>query len=274
VIPGDVYPTFTADRNAPFFLVNLPPFFQINDKDRRGDVEYGARVGAGAYGFYATLNYMHIFNQDQVLEFKGFVPDPVYGSVWAFDGKYPSKDLYGMSINYAFDQPLNLVVTYEGIWSPNEPWAEAHPKNIFGDIRDQGKFSHSISLARNTWVWPKQLWSPSMMSATLQFVQYVVEGDENKIAGPSGNKIHKSMEWWIANLSQPLFHGTLTPGFQIIYDTRDCYKIKPSIKYAPGDHWYFDVYGVFLGGSEKNPYDIFGSSWWQDSVYGRITYQF
>ena len=288
VIPGDIYPTFTANPGAPFNLVTFPPQLEIHNKDHRGDVAYGVRVGAGAGAFYGTLNYIHTYTQEMTgLDLRGPGLNLSTFQVM-YNVKYPMKDLFGMTLNYAFPNPYNLVLTFEGVYSPNEPWQDNHIINIADNypfplpdiyvpdrIRDQGKWTYAIRADRNTWLWPEKFLSPSMAQCTLQFVQYVVEGDVDKIRGTLGAfKIHKSMEWWVAQVSQPLLHADLTPTVQFVYDTRDAYLLKPSIQYKYGNHWYFDVFATFLGGSEKNPYDQFGSLYWGDTVYGRVTYQF
>jgi len=282
VIPGDVQPNQYADRNAPFFLLNFPPYLKIHEKDNRGEVEYGVRLGAMIGKFYGTLNYLHLYSQDLSLKFKGFAPDPINGIPFfapgdmtlysmLLDAKYPSIDVYGASLNYAFDSPLNLVVSFEGKWIPNQPYVDA--RSPLPAIRDQGTFNYAINFSRPTPLLPASFLHASFATVQLQLTQWIVEGDEEKILGSGNIKVDKDIENLVFFVSQPLMHNLLTPSVQFVYDPDDAYFVKPAVRYIYGDHWYFDVFATFLGGKEKRAGRL-GSLDWADSVYGRITFQF
>ena len=60
--PGDISPDVNPDFDAPFNLKpQFPPFFSVKDNDRRGDVEYGFRIGGSIGQFYGTLNYLYLY---------------------------------------------------------------------------------------------------------------------------------------------------------------------------------------------------------------------
>jgi hypothetical protein len=272
VNPGDVLPNQYADRGAPFFLINLPPFLRVTEKDNRGKAEYGFRLGGMIGGFYGTLNYLHLYSDEFNFNFRGLQINPTRPFVQLLmDAEYKSMDMYGASLNYAFDQPWNLVVTFEGLWIPDQPYGDAGSPTPA--IRDQGTWKYAINLNRPTPILPRKFLHASYMMIQLQFGQTWVEGDEDKVLGAGDSRVDKNVDTWVLLLQQPLLHNDLTLAFQMLYDPDDAYFIKPSVKYSYGDYWYFDIFATFLGGSEDRT-GRFGSLYWADSVYGRVTYQF
>jgi hypothetical protein len=270
VNPGDVVPSFIPDYGAPFTLASpLPPFISVKEKDRRGDTEYGVRVGAMVGDFYLTLNYLHVYSDEPAIETTGtsFIPSL---TVFA-DMRYPLTEIYGLSANYAWTAP-NIVFTFEGIWSPNAPYGDA--SEAFPKIRDQGTFKYAVLLNRPTQLLPPDFLHASFLNVMLQFSQTIVEGDEDKIViGPTSDKVDKTIEQVACILQQPILYNDVTLGIQAAYDFDGGYMMKPSIKYVRGDHWYFDLFTTFVGGSDKR-FQRFGSLDWADTVYGRITFQF
>jgi hypothetical protein len=284
LIPGDVQPNQYAEPNAPFYLGGFPAFMHPDPKDNRGRLEYGVRLGAGVGGFYGTLNYLHLYAQDFNVRFKGFVPDFVNGIPFFAPGdmtpyamvmeeKFRATDNIGASLNYAFADPYNLVCTFEGLYIIDQPYGDAHPSNGIADIKDQGTFKWAFRLDHNHWVWPVKFLAPSMASFTLEFIQTAVKGNNHDILGPNNVRVDKTQQMVACVVSQPLLHGNLTPTLQFMYDTRDGHLWKPSIKYVFGDHWYFDVYGVIIGGEEKRTGALGGMDF-ANGCYGRITFQF
>jgi len=282
VTPGDVLPNQNADVGAPFNLVTLPPFLRVNERDNRGKTEYGFRLGGMVGDFYGTLNYMSLYNDDFNLDFTGLAPDPVFGIpvlapgdmtpyALLLNAEYKKIDVYGVSLNYAWAQPLNLVATFEGTWIPNQPYGDA--ESATPAIKDQGTWKYAVRFDRNTQVLPPKFLHASYMMIQLQFTQTIVEGDEDKILGPADSRMDKTVENYILFLQQPILYNNVTLGLLSIWDPDGAYYFKPSFKYTHGDHWYFDVFATFLGGSEKRA-GRFGSLYWADTLYGRITYQF
>jgi len=68
-------------------------------------------------------------------------------------------------------------------------------------------------------------------------------------------------------------HNDVTVSLQPMWDTDGAYMVKPAFKYVYGDYWYFDLYAIVVGGSEKRP-GRFGSLDWADEVVCRVTFQF
>jgi len=282
VIPVDWYPQFTGDKNAPFQLLpsNIffdPSFTKLNQKDRRGDAQYGVRLGGMLAGkFYLTLNYMSLYAQSPILKFRQYFPYGFLGPVLDFDVVYPHINIFGLSVNYAFGNPYNLVVAYEATWIPDQPYQAATPRNGVADEKDQGTFKCALSFSRPTKLVPDRVLGSSWANLIFQVTQIVVEGNHNKIAVVSKLR-SKSDTNLIFSISQPLLHNDLTPGCQVVFDPRGStsYYVKPSVLYKYGDHWYFDVFATFLGGDKTfNDGSGLGSLYWADTVYGRITYQF
>jgi len=285
VIPGDVMPNQYADFGSPFYLGNgeesFPPFFRFNDQDRRGDVEWGARVGGMLRDIYFTLNYMRLYNNDFLLQTTGVTPDPVHGVPLLFppdfrryamliDKEYPLTDVLGLTANY-FIAPFNTVVTFEGTWTPDQPYQDAKAFAArSNDITDQGTGNYAIRLDRQTFVFPRPT---SAMMIQFQFSQTVREGDEDDILGPENSEIDKTDEFITLLLTQNFRHDTIQLSLLWVYDTDDASYLRPFVNYKYGDHWYFDLYTVYCSGSETRP-GRFGGIDWVNETVGRITYQF
>jgi len=281
--PGDVVPTIDPELGAPFNLRAFPSFLKIQEKDNRGKMEYGVRLGGMIGGVYGTLNYMHLYDDSFQFKFRGFTPDFVNGRPFlagmgdmtpyamVVSSEHKAIDLYGLSLNYALGYPYDAVITFEGAWVPNQPYGDA--RSALSAIRDQGTWKYAIRIDRLTQILPKQFLHASMCNLQFQFNQTVVEGDEKKVLGPGSADFDKTSETLTFQFKQPLWHGDYYVASQFIYDTHDAWLIKPQFRYYHGDHWYFDIYAVFLAGSEKRP-ARFGSVYWGDTLYGRITLQF
>lgn len=273
VNPGDVLPTQHADFGSPLYLgVDLkrvfPPFFRLTDKDRRGDTEFGFRLGGMIGSFYLTLNYLYLYSDDFFLDLRGLAFPPF---ALLIDMEYPSVDIYGLTCNY-FIAPLNTVATFEGTWVPNQPYQDPGAPLGFG-IKDQGTWSYAIRFDRPTQVFSPTFFHANFMMIQLQFNQTVREGDHNRILGSGTSKVDRTDEIIALVLNQLFHYNDYGITLMVVYDWDDATYFKPSFKYTHGTNWYFDLYGVFLSGSEKRP-GRFGGIDWVNQVVGRVTYQF
>lgn len=269
--PGDVLPNQYADAGAPFNVMGpFPPFFNIDERDRRGRAEYGARVGAMIGSVYLTVNYLHVYSDDFVLNLQNIAFRPFAVNLTQ---EYPELDIYGLTFNYFFGGRINTVVTFEGTWVPDQPYQTGNPDSPMPplpEITDQGTFSYAVRLDRVTFVLPRPT---SALNITVQLTETIREGDEDDILGPNNSRIDKTDEMLTLQLRQPLWHNNIEVSFLTVYDLDEAHYIKPSFKYVYGDHWYFDLFAVFLGGEEDRP-QRFGSLGFGDEVVFRATYQF
>ena len=276
VNPRDVQPTQYADFGSPFYLgtgnESFPPFFRLKDKDRRGDTEFGFRMGGMLKSFYFTLNYLRLYSDEFLLEFTGSRLNPMspIGVDLLFDKKYPLTNIFGLTANYC-NAPTNTVATFEGAWIPDQPyqdaWAYSH-----GDskIHDQGTWNYAIRFDRQTFVFPRPT---SAMMITFQYSQTVREGDNDRILGANNSKVDKTDDFITLKLDQNFYHDTYVATLLFVYDTDDASYFKPSFKYRHGDRWYIDLYTVYLAGKEKRPGRFGGLDWVNETVV-RFTYQF
>ncbi|HNR12397.1 MAG TPA: hypothetical protein PKM59_03680 [Thermodesulfobacteriota bacterium] len=283
--PGDVYPTQYADVGSPFYLgtdlENSFPFFRINDKDRRGDEEYGIRLGGMLGSLYMTLNYLSLYSPEFMLEQTGIAPDPISGiPIFApadftlydllFDAEYPAIDVFGITANY-FVAPLNTVTTFEGTWTPNQPYQDARVAATGGtDYTDQGTWNWAIRFDRQTFVFPRPT---SSMMIQVQFNQTIREGDDDDLLGAGNSRVDKTDETISLLLDQFFSYNNYRTTLLFVHDFDGGNYVKPSFRYTYGDHWFFDLYAVFLAGSDERP-GRFGGLKWADEVVTRVTYQF
>ena len=280
VNPGDISPTILPVYGSPFNpkppAAGPPaPQYVTREIDRRGDMEYGFRIGGRVGQVAGTLNYFSLYSDSGYSEKTGTLKAaPPPPTIYSADLKYLRTDLYGASLNYAFPSPINIVVTYEGIYSPDEPYyVAASPTPL---IRYNHTLKHAIQFSRSTFVLPQPI---SAMSIQLQYSQTRV-WDEGKIKSTPApyipamnNSIDNTQNTIALVLGQNLWHNNINLSLKLIYDLDDAHYIAPGFKYVYGNHWIFDIYGTILGGAEVRT-NRFGSMSWAEEVFSRVTYQF
>ncbi|MFZ3115815.1 MAG: DUF1302 family protein [Syntrophales bacterium] len=275
VNPGDISPTIFPAPGSPFNLKPpTPPIFRIREEDRQGDTEYGFRVGGRVGQFAGTLNYLSLYSDGGFLE-SGPLPapgPPSPANPFPTVNKYPKTELYGASLNYNFPIPIDVTVTYEGVYSPDEPYYEAlapAPRITTGKT-----LRHAIRFDRKTFVFPTPV---SAMTIQLQYSQTLVSDSEKLKSTPSpfsaANNIDSTQNVFALVLSQDLWYNDINLSLTSLYDLDGASLLRPGFKLKRGDHWIFDIYGAILGGSEART-GRYGSMNWADEVFGRITYQF
>ena len=272
--PGDVLPTQWAEPGAPFNVFGpLPPFFQVTTQDRMGRTEYGGRIGAMVGNLYFTLNYMHLFSDEPLLLKTKAILIPPVPPIFDLREEYPEIDIYGATANYYIGGRINTVITFEGTWVPNQPYTDATNVNPIPGapgIRDQGTFRYAVKLNRMTFVLPA---GSNAMDLTFQFLQTIREGDTDKLLGPNQTKVDTNDEMIVLQARQPLWHNNIEINTVYVYDLDGGYQFQPMFQYTYGDYWYFNVVGVFVGGSDDRSGRV-GSMPWADNVTFRVTYQF
>ena len=276
VNPGDISPQIYPAPGAPLNLKPpTSPLFQLREKDRRGDIECGFRIGGRVGQFAGTLNYLSLYTDSGHWESRApLLPGPPSpANPFPTDNKYSRRDMYGVSLNYSFPYPINITATYEGVYSPDEPYQDRYSR--LPHIRHNKTLKHAIRFDRKTFVLPHPI---SAMMIQLQYSQTLVEDHDKIKSTPApytrgSNNIDSTKNVIALLLSQDLWHNNIKLTFKGIYDLDDCYYIVPGFKYKHGDHLIFDIYGVVLGGAETRT-GSFGSIDWADEVFSRITYQF
>lgn len=265
VNPGDVIPNQMADTGAPWNIMPVfPSFVHIREKDRRGDVEYGVRMGGMIGGFYLTLNYLYVYSDDFLLDFASAALRPLAVTM---DARYPSADIFGITWNY-FIASFNTVATFEGTWVPDQPYQDAG--SLLPAIDDQGTWNYAVRFDRQTFVFPRPT---SAMMIQVQFQQTIREGDEDDILGAGLSRVDKTDEMVALIFDQYFHYNDYRVTLLGVYDLDGAHYLKPQLRYTYGTHWYFDLYAAFLGGEENRP-GRFGALTWGDQVLGRVTYQF
>jgi len=316
--PGDIVPTNNPEiGNA--YRVNYQFEYDPNDPDhwggiwnttkvhdRRGEDEFGFRLGYKIGQFAGTLNYAHLFVDDEMSKttrLYGTIPPPWAQFLGDAEKYYPRIDVYGASINYAFNDPINTVMTIEATYIPNMPWytvdcfyfpagdPPASTLPVVGiDYIDTREFNYAINLQRFTHIVPGQ----PFMNVIFQYQgKYVPEADDVKwIPGPpppsyqnprgdngtnKGNTVEKiCKDAFVLSLSQDYSYKTYKTTLLIIWQPDGAYRINPGFAYTPGDHWRFEAFANWWGGNayDNNNKSCLNYFYYQDEVMGRITYQF
>jgi hypothetical protein len=309
--PGDIVPTNNPQIGNPY-RQNYQYEYDPNDanhwggiwqtteyNDRRGENEYGFRLGYKIGQIAGTLNYAHLFVDDEMSKttrLYGAFPGAQYLGDVRKD--FPRIDVYGASVNYAFDKPLSTVVTFEGTYIPNMPWytvdcftfatPPAPPLPIAGiDYIEEREFNLAINFQRFSNIIPNQ----PFMNVIFQYqFKYVPNADDVKWTpgtappgvpnggrGNTGNIVEKiNTDAFVLSLSQDFSYKTYKATCVVIWQPDGAYRINPGFKYSPGDHWRFDVYASWWGGSayDKTNKSCLNYFYYQDELNFRVTYQF
>ena len=270
--PGDISPNVGSMSGS---HVPGSPFYSGRgtgdpdpDFDRRGDVEWGVRVGFTMGQLSGTLNYMSLYTDD---------PNTVSSPLLIPGNEYPREDNFGMTLNYSFNYPISGVLSYEGRYIPDKeyffvslfwpapPPPPPPPIPVFNKT-EHDFWMHSIAFSNQMRIFP------SLRSGTKFFLQHirmeVIDGEAENVTNWIGRP---TMNMWIFMPSQTWLQDRLTTKVQTIYQRRGQYKIQPAISWKPNERWVFDIQATWQGGSYNAP--AVPPSWW-DEVYARITYEF
>jgi len=284
--PGDISPTINPEPGAPWWYKAVPPraasTYTYKEKDRWGEQEFGFRLGGKIGPVFATLNYLYLYSDTGIEKYAGGPlrpgPPPL---PFPMVIEYPSINVYGMTCNYAFDFPINTVVTFEGIYIPRHPYqAKEDVFNIWGIPLNSGKkerdtIRYAIQLQRFTFVFPRPA---NAMNIRLQLSQTIIKDpDDIKFNSAPYDEDHNKVDRAQSQIGfladQYFWYNQIITSLKVLYDPKGAYYINPGLKYRYGDNWVFDVYGNILGGSEKRA-GRFGYFYWGDEIMARIMYQF
>jgi len=279
--PGDIVPTNNSEIGNPYRLNFVPtsewggPYVTGEEHDRRGRDEFGARIGYKIGQVAGTLNYAYLYTDDPYDEVGN--PPPIPPSTWPVtQSYYPQIDVYGMSMNYALDHPLNTVITVEATYTPDMPY---YDNTVFPgiSIKETDEIAYAINFQRFSNIIPNQ----PFMNVIFQYQgKRIKDNDDVKLTpGPyDRNNIAEKIanDAFVLSLSQDFSYKTYKATLVFIWQPDGSYRINPGFKYSPGDNWRFEVYGNWWSGSafdgaNKHQLNYFRD---QDEAMVRITYQF
>ena len=255
--------------------------YNIKDPEyRRGRDEFGIRLGYRIGQFGGTFNYAYLFTDDVFYEVGNPGPPP---TTWPNTEQiYPQIDVFGITLNYAFDFPISLAVTLEATYKPDAPW---YDNTVFPGIKviEKDETSFAVVLQRFTSVFPGQ---PFMNMKFVYTAMMVEDNDEVKwIPGPNTtfpffnkNNIVEDItkDTFVLLFDQDFSYKTFKTICNFYWQPDGAYRINPGFKYSPGDHWRYEIYANWWGGSayEKANKGYLNYFHYQDEIMCRITYQF
>ncbi|RLC32599.1 MAG: hypothetical protein DRH37_00185 [Deltaproteobacteria bacterium] len=278
--PGDTSPTWNPEPGSPYAKTLVQSSLKDTHYDRRGDEEWGLRLGGKIDQFGWTLNYLYLYTDDGQPNYKRPPGPPFFGTL---ETKWPQINVYGITLNYAWDQPLNTSATFEANYIPNMPWQDAHVP--YPHIRETDEWNWALLLMTKQFLLPPG-YDP--LNIKLQYAQKIVENhnDVKWIPGPlsRSNSVEKiSRDSITLILTQDFLHRQIETEFRCTWMPDGSYQIKPRLGFYPGDKWRFDLYAMWQGGSAYSgdpAHGVYGNPntqayfYWLDEVYARITYQF
>ncbi len=287
--PGDIEPSINPDIGNPYRLqylmeVEWGGVYSLNPvEDNRGRDEFGFRLGYRIGQFGGTFNYAYLFSDDVFYE---TTTTPPIGPPWIWPAietrrVLPRIEVYGLTLNYAFDFPISLAATIEATLTKDAPWHDntiAHAALI--GITEKDEYDFAIVLQRFTSVFPGH----PFMNMKFVYAAKIVEDNEDVkwVPGPNapGNKNNIvediTKDAFVFTFDQDFFYKTYKMSGLIQYQPDGAYRINSGFKYSPGDHWRYEVFATWWGGSafdnaNKGYINYFH---YQDEIMCRITYQF
>ena len=280
--PGDNSPGWDPEPGSPYSKTLTQSSLKDMDYDRRGDQEWGLRLCGQINQLGWTLNYLYLYTDAGQQHFERPPWPPFFGSL---ETKFPQIDVYGITLNYAWDQPLNTSLTFEANYIPDMPWQDAHAPLGIPHIRETDEWNWALMLMTKQFLLPSG-YEP--MTIRLQLAQKIVENhdDVKWFPGPlsKSNSVEKiSRDSATFFLIQDFWHRQIQTEFRCTWMPDGSYQIKPRLAFTPGDRWRFDLYAMWHGGSayKGDPANgVYGNPntqayfYWIDEVYARITYQF
>ena len=254
--------------------------------DMRGKDEYGVRLGFNLAQFQACLMYMSLHNSFPLWSYLDAPVETqtIRGTV------YPEIDVYAMTLSYAWDYPLNTSATFEGSYTPNQPWQDAvgapfqaGPRTVYVPaVKDAGFWRTALYLERNVF-WLNSL-SRFFYPEKIGFMYYRhwLDHDESfdvKLTPAeysNGNRLDFAMDMFYLSYTLPFGQGaSLELNPKVYWNPEGSYKIQSFLKYAPNYSWRFDLGGMWQGGSSDKSFMYSAPSVkWNDELYFRITYSF
>ncbi len=288
--PGDVRGNIDPTAGMPYNLrgqlldprppfaggTGLPMYNTVYTQDTKGKDEFGFRLGYKIWDLAGTLNYYYVRPDGAVVYCPAGGP-PSMAPVYEY---YPRQDWYGASLNYAC--PDGTVISVEGKYTDDAYFYDnsSPPGTTFIWPEKVDYYKWAINFQRFTRV----LRTEPFMNIQLQYSQVVIPHHYTQCIkmnpAPYGktNHVEEVVDTIALILNQDFRYKTYKASCVILYQPDKAYRINPGFKYSPGDHWRFEVYANWWGGSAgnhaNNNQQLLSYFNYQDEFMGRITYQF
>lgn len=285
--PFDLHPDIQPAPGSPYMNAYSQgaPQPDSDFNDMRSEDEYGIRVGCNIGDFQGTFSFMSMFNDAPVWDTNGAPIDNAPGS--RTGTVYPEIDVYAMTLSYAFPNPINTSMTFEGSYTPNQPWQgepgdpNAGPGPPFLPAAEEGKYWRTaIYMERNVF-WMNSL-SRFFFPGKIGFMYYrhwIDEEDRSNVkltpaAYGRTNRLDWAMDMFYLSYTLPFGQGAMFEiNPKVYWNPEGSYKMQCFLKYQPNYDWRFDIGAMWQGGSCDRAFMYTGSGW-NDEMYFRATYMF
>jgi hypothetical protein len=251
VIPDntpDLYAPLDGNYVAPyavFFKGFAPlPVHENAPSDNWRDMAYGVRFGWNILGWNDYLYYYsgHQENGAQAIDFS-----TAKLGYYTFD--HPYIEAYGYSFNKFVDYG-NFIFRGEGSYTTN--WTETDFEHFGTSVNPKGYTYHD--LYQVLFAVDKTISDcvPGTRSALSNSLQVWWEGIADYESNFNYSRNAPANDYRIVYSTYTDFiHGTLTPVFELIYDTADAWLVFASLNWCPDGHWYVELDTVGFFGDKK-----------------------
>jgi hypothetical protein len=280
-IPPDFQPTRLPPAGSPLFfgtpVMGEDTFGKILSKQRRdtpandwSNTEFGLRIRGFTWDTSWTLSYFYSRRDDPIIDGrKGFnnftrlllgLPDR--GKVFT----YP----HTQTVGFTFDRPLTKIrSTLRG---ETTLLFKDYQYGTF-EVKSRKLFVNALSLDRKIYIpWLTPLNRMRYMGATVTWFYYkLIDHKHNKATGEyidweSGTR-DSSWNVFSVMLDYGFLFDQILPSFNFAYDINGGTTVVGALKYAPGDHWRYQVTYQQTNEQGRNKH-------MQDQVMFSVQYEF
>jgi len=289
----------------PVLLVKKQPSSSLNNS------EYGGRLKFSINNTNITINYWQGFQADEVLKFRGIVPDPIHGGIFPPIGVFSPSDLRmervykrmrvaGFTLSRELDgvgplvgQPANPVLRVEALYDFDHPFNTGlNTPTDFIVIKKYDQIKYVIGFD-----WPVRcaLINPQKnIFLSAQFFHIYTLHWENGVNSPRPAPFYS----WTYPMNQfyssllvrtEYKNETIVPSALLVWDhSNNSGWVKSAISFKYGNHWRPEIGWLWIkkntsitqanvfgpNGRLRDDWKSFGTFEDRDEVYIRIQYQF
>ncbi len=278
--PGDLHPDIHPASGSPytnaFSTVDGDENFNNDYNDLRGETEWGVRLGYNLGVVQGTFSYMSVHMDYPVWHVDA--PDSLPNHKL-----YPEIDIYAMTLNYAFDNPINTSVQFEASYTPNYMWQSTYIERGLAPggppLAEEGAWwKAAIILEKDISILPRK----KLMTTRFMWYRHWVDSNDadNVKVSPAtlfnGNRLDWAWDLLMVQATQIFGPGgnyNHEATAQVFWCPEGSYKFQLWYNWKPTQSWRFDLGAAWNGGSGDRAF-LHSNNSWNDELFMRMTYMF
>ena len=273
--PGDIHPDIQPATGSPY--QNAFSYLAGDENfDLRGETEWGIRLGFNLGVFQGTFSYMDVHMDYPVWHVD--VPSSLPNHT-----TYPEIEIYAMTLNYAFPNPINTSVQFEGSYTPDYMWQSTYVERLGlpggpPQMEEGAWWKAAVILEKDWEIFPRR----KLMTTRFMWYRHWVDSSDadNVKLSPAPLSNANRLDWaWDLFMVQAT--QTFGPGgnfnheatAQVFWCQEGSYNIKLWYNWKPTENWRLDLGAAWKGGSGDRAF-LHSNASWNDELFGRISYYY